>query len=117
MLLLSASAVRACQSDDGHGEQSKMSFRRAPFYVDPQGNTLQTREVTLGNAIAKAVFNVKRNSFGDFAGAQPEIRTSFGPGTWRPDGCYEEMKGAVTSFTTYELPLVARWHTTGRESN
>ena len=108
MLLLAASTVRAYQSGDGHGEQSKnMSFRRAPFYVDPQGNTLQTREVTLGNAIAKAVFNVKRNGFGDIAGAQPEIRTSFGPSTWKPDLCYEEMKKAVASFTDYELPLVA----------
>ena len=34
-------------------------------------------------------------------------KASFGPGTWRPDSCYEEMKKAVTSFTTYELPLVA----------
>ena len=32
LLLLSASAVRACQSDDGHGEQSKMSFRMTCSY-------------------------------------------------------------------------------------
>ena len=108
LLLLAASTVRAYQSGDGHGEQSKnMSFRTAPFYVDPQGNTLQTREVTLGNAIAKAVFNVKRNGFGNFAGAQPEIRTSFGPGSWKPDACSQEMKAAVASLTDYELPLVA----------
>ena len=84
-----------------------MSFRRAPYYVDPQGHTLQTREVTIGNAISKAVFNEKRNGIGDFAGMQPEIRTAFGPGSWKPDTCYQEMKGAVESFTDHELPLVA----------
>jgi hypothetical protein len=107
LLLLAASPVRAIQSGDIHGEQSNMSFRRAPYYVDPQGHTLQTREVTIGNAISKAVFNEKRNGIGDFAGMQPEIRTAFGPGSWKPDTCYQEMKGAVESFTDLELPLVA----------
>jgi hypothetical protein len=63
--------------------------------------------VTIGNAISKAVFNEKRNGIGDFAGMQPEIRTAFGPGSWKPDTCYQEMKGAVESFTDHELPLVA----------
>jgi hypothetical protein len=75
-----------------------------PPEVDPSSKILRTITECLEQ---NCTLNVKRNSFGDFAGAQPEIRTSFGPGTWRPDGCYEEMKGAVTSFTTYELPLVA----------
>ncbi len=48
-------------------------------------------------------------------GYQPEIRTAFEPGTWKPDACYEEMKGAVASFTDYEVPFVERRHTTGRE--
>ena len=107
LLLLAASDGRACKSGDGHSDQSKLSYKKAPFYVDRQGNTLQTREVTVGNAISKAVFNEKRNRFGDFAGEQPEIRTTFGPGTWRPDCCYKEMKEVVTSITDYELPLVA----------
>lgn len=41
-------------------------------------------------------------------GYQPEIRTAFEPGTWKPDACYEEMKGAVASFTDYEVPFVGR---------
>jgi len=57
LLLLAASDGRACKSGDGHSDQSKLSYRKAPFYVDRQGNTLQTREVTVGNAISKAVFN------------------------------------------------------------
>ena len=46
----------------------------------------------------------------DFEGCcrmRSTIRTTFGPGTWRPDSCYKEMKEVVTSFTDYELPLVA----------
>ena len=53
------------------------------------------------------MFNEKRNGFGDFTGTQPEIRTAFGPGSWKPDACSQEMKAAVASLTDYELPLVA----------
>lgn len=51
-----------------------------PPEVDPSSKILRTITECLEQ---NCTLNVKRNSFGDFAGAQPEIRTSFGPGTWR----------------------------------